>query len=142
MRVPIRELIIRALTARVSAVRGMETYDAQELPLTILVEGDDTAGESDYDLTRVVMSVTIARAATQSGAKGDDWYSAANELLAGLIEESFASDPTFAGLADGMDYTGGSVARLDDGSRGVMVQIFLEIRYAFLHGNPYSREVT
>lgn len=138
---PIREKILQALAGRVNASRGLESYDGAALPITILVEGEDGALDPDFDLTRLTMPVVIARAIERSGLKGDDWYTAANESLAELIQEAYAPDTTFDGLADGIDYTGGNVGMLTDGAQGYTVQVNLEIRYAFLHGNPYDREV-
>lgn len=134
----IRERILQALTTRVSGQRGLEGVDMEDLPLTVVVEGGDTPGDSDYDKTRLVMPVTIARAVEQTGIKNDAWYTAANIQLAELIKTAFGSDPTFGGLAEGMDYTGGDVAVITDGAKGVAVQIFIDIRYAFLHGDPYN----
>ena len=141
MSLPIREQILQALATRVSAQRGLEGYDLDDLPLTVMIEGEESEGDSDYDLTRLVLPVTIARAIEQTGIKGDAWYTAANTALADLIKEAYGSDETFGGLADGMDYTGGSTGVLTDGAKGVMVQTFFNIRYAFAHGNPYTREV-
>lgn len=141
MSLPIREQILQALATRTGAGRGLESYDGANLPFTVLVEGEDSPGDSDYDLTRLVMPVTIARAVERSGLKGDDWYTAANEDLATLIQQAYTPDQDIDGLADGIDYTGGDVGMLTDGASGYTVQINLEVRYAFLHGNPYSREV-
>lgn len=136
--VSIRERILQALATRVSAQRGLDGYDVADLPLTVIVEGADSENGSDYDLTQLIMPVTIARAVTQSGVKADAWYTAANEELAKLIKSTFASDPTFGGLAKGMDYTGGEAGLITDGAKGVAVQIFVNIRYAFMHGDPYN----
>ena len=140
MSLPIRERILQALAIRLDAQRGLEGYDLSELPITILVEGGDEAQEDDYDMTRVAMPVTVARAVAKSGLKTDAWYEDANIELAQMVVDAFGSDETFGGLAQGMDYAGGEVGVLTDGAQGYTAQISLIIRYAFLHGNPFANE--
>ena len=143
MSLPIREQIIQALAARVGAVRGLEGFDSQDLPLTVLVEGDDElSGDAQYDMTPLALPVTIARAVHVGGLKDDGWYTEANTQLADLIAEAYAGGEDLGGLADGIDYAGGSVGVITDGAAGVAVQVNLEIRYAIARGNPYSQEVT
>ena len=137
---PIRERILQALATRLSAQRGLEQYDARDLPITILVEGEDTAQESDYDRTNVTLPVTIAYANNVSGTKSDTWYAQANTALANLIQSVYSGDESLGGLCQGIDYTGGDVAVLTDGATGYAVQAFFNIRYAFVHGNPFSTE--
>jgi hypothetical protein len=138
----VRERIIRKLAARVGAGRNLDSYDARDLPITVLVTGDDEAFETAYSMTRVTMPVTIARAIALTGVKGDDWHSAAEAALAELITEAFdtAHDDDLADLVDGIDYTGGGAEILTDGAKGAAVQISLGVRYAFVHGNPYSQD--
>jgi len=140
MSLPIREQILQALADRLDAQRGLEGYDISETPLTILVEGGDEAQETDYDLTRVAMPVTIARAVSKTGLKNDIWYEDANVEMAQMIVDAYGTDETFGGLAQGMDYAGGEVGVLSDGAQGYTAQISLVIRYAFLHGNPFSKQ--
>lgn len=139
MPTPIREQILQAITTRVSGTRGLEQYDEQDLPFTVVIESDDTAEESDYDFVRVTMPVTIGRAKKVDGNKSDDWYTQGNTDLADVIKEVYAGGDDLGGLADGIDYTGGSVDVLTDGARGVIVQAFFNVRFTFLHGNPYSQ---
>jgi hypothetical protein len=140
MSLPIREQILQALALRLDALRGLEGYDLSELPITILVEGADEAQETDYDMTRVAMPVTIARAVAKTGLKNDIWYEDANVEMAQMIVDAFGTDETFGGLAQGMEYAGGEVGVLTDGAQGYTAQISLIIRYAFLHGNPFTAE--
>lgn len=138
---PIRERILQELAERLDAQRGLEEYDFSELPLTVLIEGDDEDAGSDYDLTRLTMPVVVARAVGKEGIKNDTWYEDANLELAQMILDAYGSDETFGELADGLDYTGGSVGMLQEGAKGYTSQISLTIRYAYLHGNPFSREL-
>lgn len=142
MSLPIREQIIKALATRVGAMRGLEGFDSQDLPITVLVEGDDEAGDEGYDMTPLTLPVTIARAVEISGQKDDTWFTEANTQLATLITEAYAGGEDLGGLADGIDYAGGSVGVITDGAAGVAVEVNLEIRYAIARGNPYSQEVT
>lgn len=138
---PIREQILQALATRVGAIRALEGIDVDDLPLTVLVEGEDTPGEEQYDMTPLTLPVTIGRAVEMTGLKGDAWQTQANTLLADLIVEAYGTDETLGGLADGIDYAGGTPDVLTDGASGVMAQANFEIRYAIARGNPYSQEV-
>lgn len=139
MSLPIRETIIQAIIVRVNGHRGLESYDARDLddgPITIVVVGEDVAEGSDYDMTRLVMPVTLARGKKASGGKSDQWYTEANIELASLISEMYATDAADE-LIVGMDYQGGGVALLTDGAKGFTCQASFNIRYAHLHGDPY-----
>ncbi len=138
---PIREQIIQALATRVGAVRGLEGFDLSDLPLTVLVEGEEQVRDEKYDMTPITLPVTIGRAVEMTGLKGDAWHTEANKQLADLIVEAYDPDETMGGLADGIDYAGGATDVLTDGANGVMAQVNLEIRYAIARGNPYSQEV-
>lgn len=137
---PIREQIIQALVDRTGAVRRLSQYDKTDLPITVLQEGDDNASEGLYGMTNVNMQVSIARAIAMSGAKGDAWYSVLNDELATLITEIFTGGDDLSGLAEGMDYVSGSVDLLTDGGVGAGVAVTVNVRYSFVHGNPYSQD--
>lgn len=138
--VSIRERIISALANRTGAVRRLREYDKTDLPITVLQEGDDNASEGLYGMTNVNMQVSIARAISMSGTKGDAWYSDLNDELATLITEVFTGGDDLGGLAEGMDYVSGSVDLLTEGGVGAGVAVTVNIRYSFVHGNPYSQD--
>lgn len=143
MSLPIREQVIQTIATRVGASRSLETFDAADLPLTVLLAGDDQVTDDEaYDTTPLTLPVTIARAEKRTGLKGDDWQTAANTLLADLIVDAYAGGEDLNGLADGIDYAGGATDVLSDGATGVMAQVTLDIRYQIARGNPYSQEVT
>ena len=134
----IREQILQALATRTGATRVLEQYDSRDLPITVLVEGEDAAADTPYGMTAVTMPVTIARAIPLTGTKDDTWYSASNEALGELIVEIYAGGDTLGGLCQGLDYAGGSVELLTDGADGAAVQASLTVRYQFRHGDPFS----
>jgi len=137
---PIRERILRELVRRTGAVRRLESYDERDLPITVLQEGDDNATEGLYGMTQVTTQVSIARALRMTGVKGNDWYTELNTALANLIREIFAGGDDLGGLALGMDYVSGSVDLLTDAGQGAGVAVTVSVRYAFVHGNPYSQD--
>jgi hypothetical protein len=139
MALPIREQLLQELAGRASAQRGLEMYDERDLPFTVLLEGEDQAATDDYDNARVATPVTLARAMKITGNKTDDWYEQGNVALADLIKEVYVGGEDLNGLADGIDYEGGSVEVITDGARGVMVQASFNIRWAFVHGDPFSQ---
>ena len=140
MSLPIREQIIQALAARVGATRRLAMYDERDLPITVLQEGDDTAAEGLYGMTNVSTSISIARAIRMDGVKDDSWYTELNTALADLIVELYAGGDDIGGLAHGMDYVSGSVDLLTDGGVGAGVAVTVNVRYSFVHGNPFSQD--
>ena len=140
MSLPIREQIIRNLATRVGASRRLEMYDERDLPITVLQEGDDQAAEGRYGLTNVTMSVSVARAIPMNGVKSDTWYTELNTALANLITELYTGGDDIGGLAHGMDYVSGSVDLVTDASAGAGVAVTVAVRYATVHGNPFSQD--
>jgi len=137
---PIREQIIRALISRTGAVRQLPTYDHADLPLTVIQAGEDSAAEDMYGMTNVTMQVGIARALNMSGVKGDDWDQTLNNELADLIVEVFTGGDDLGGLAKGMDYVSGTTDLLTEAAQGGGVAVTVNVRFAFVHGNPYSQD--
>jgi len=137
---PIREQIIRALIARTGAVRQLPTYDHADLPLTVIQAGEDSAAEDMYGMTNVTMQVGIARALNMSGVKGDDWDQTLNNELADLIVEVFTGDDDLGGIAKGIDYVSGTTDLLTEAAQGGGVAVTVNVRFAFVHGNPYSQD--
>ena len=140
MSLPIRERIIRALKARTGAVRQLPTYDHADLPLTVIQAGEDSASENQYGMTNVTMPVGIARALNMSGVKGDAWHQTLNKALADLIVEVFTGGDDLGGLAKGMDYVSGTTDLLTEAAQGGGVAVTVNVRYAWVHGNPFSQD--
>lgn len=140
MSTPIREQILQALATRTGASRRLAMYDTRDLPITVLQEGDDAPADGRYGLTNVVMPVTFGRAVSMEGVKDDQWYTTLNTELADLIDEIYGTDDTIGGLAHGMDYVSGSVDLLTDAASGGGVAVTVNVRYSFVHGNPYSQD--
>ena len=143
MSLPIREQILQALATRVSAARGLEGFDVRDAresvdgTITVLVDQPDTAENTNYGTTHISMPVTIGRVRYLDTNKGDEWHTQGSTLQADLSLQAFGGDDTLGGLADGMDYTGGQVDVITDGSRGIAAQINITVRYHHVRGNPY-----
>lgn len=140
MSTPIREQIIQALATRVGAVRELEMYDERDLPITVISADEETAAEGRYGLTNVTMNVGIARAIAIEGTKDDTWHTALSTQLADLIVEIYTGGDDLGGLADGIDYVSGSTDLLTDGGVGAGVAVTVQVRYTFVHGDPYSQD--
>ena len=136
MSVSIREQLLQAIADRVGATRALPSYSQKDLPLTVLVDGAEESTPNSYGMESVQMEAVLARIVAANTTK-EDWRTEANEQMAQMIVSAFAGDDTFGGLAEGMDYAGGSVEEIQDGARGYIVTIALIVRYTFLHGNPF-----
>ena len=140
---PIREQIIQALATRTGAVRfnDGQTISEMELPATVILVQADERGANGYDMTEMLMPVTIARAIGQTGLAGDDWHVSANEALANLVKEIYTPDIDAGGLITQIVLTGQSYDVQPDGAQGYVVQAELEIQYQFAIGDPFTQEV-
>jgi len=140
MSLPIRERILRELVRRTRARRRLESYDERDLPLTVLQEGDDSAVEGLYGMTQVATQVLVARAVNMTGVKGDDWHAELNTALANLIKEIFKGGNGIEGLKFELNYVSGGIGLPTDASKGSGVAVTVNVRYAFVYGNPYSQD--
>ena len=140
MSLPIREQIIRALQARTGAIRKLPDYDDRDLPITEIDEGIESAVDDIYGMTHATLQLTIARAILMSGVKGDSWHRAQNLALADLIVEIFTGGDSLGGLVDEMQYTGGAIDLLTNAANGAGVAVSVNVKYKFVHGNPYSQD--
>ena len=150
----IREQVIQALEVKTGAQRGVDSYDERDLPLTVLFEGADEPARVQYGLVETAMGVRLERMEAGQGTQvtanglettGDtdkrQWHTQANTLLGRLIEDATGGDTTLDGLCQGIDYVSGGTVLSPDGSNTVVAYADIRIRYRFLIGNPYSKEV-
>lgn len=129
----VRERLLSAILTAVTGIYGLPTpEDERDLPVTIVHDGTDTAS-TDYDTTQVIMPVNIARAEVASSANLDALRAQAHAALQQLVEAMHA-DETFAGLALGVDYTGGRI-QIEAG-KFVFAEVSFEVRYQHLRGQP------
>lgn len=140
---PIREQIMQALAQRTGAERfnDGQAISEMELPATVLLASADQGGDANYDLTQMVMPVTIARAIGKSGLAGDQWHEDAQTALADLVAEVYTPDASINGLVRRIVLASQDYDVQPDGAQGYVVQIELEINYEFANGNPYTTEV-
>lgn len=130
---PVRERLIAAIQSAVSGSYGAPVpEDERDVPITIVQDGTDEASD-DYGVTKLVMPVTIARAAVAVGTTREQLRAQANQMLAEIIEDMHA-DETFDCRADGVDYVGGGV--LVELGRLVFAEGAFRVRYHHVRGNP------
>lgn len=137
----VRERLLAAIVTASGGEYGEYIAVDDELPLTVVADGDDAATTSQYGITSCVMPVTLARAekAINGSATSADKAARrtqAHAALAGLIRTMFL-DATFGGLAEKLDYTGGGIQT--EGAGGVLsVQAYFSVTYQHLAGNPLA----
>lgn len=132
----VRERLLAAITTACEGEYGEYIAVDDELPVTVVADGDDQATTNQYGITSCVMPVTLARAekALVTGKAGR--RTQAHAALAGLIQSMFA-DPTFTGLAARLEYTGGGIQT--EGSGGVLTaQASFSVTYQHLAGDPLT----
>lgn len=140
----IREQLLSAITTAVGGEYGVPAPDDErDLPITIVQDGEEVAtptsyGGTDYEIPLVVARAEAAPASTE-GQTRSEYQNAmrgkCHEMLAAIQQEMFA-DETFSGLADGVDYTGGSIAT--EVGRLCFAEAQFSVRYRTVRGDPFS----
>lgn len=132
---PVRERVLYAVTQAVGGQYGVPTpEDERELPITIVQDGEDVA-TANYGATQITMPVALGRVELLTGTSRADARAQANRMLADLVAAMY-SDETFGGLADGVDYTGGSI-NVELGNL-VFAEAQLQVRFHHVRGDPYT----
>ena len=132
----VRERLLAAIVTAAGGEYGEYIAVDDELPVTVIADGDDQATTSTYGITTCVMPVTLARAEKATSTSKAERRQQAHAMLAGLIQKMF-SDPTFGALAAGLEYTGGGIQT--EGAGGVLsVQAYFSVTYLHLAGDPLT----
>ena len=132
----VRERLLSAITAASLGEYGEYIAVDDELPVTVVADGDDQATTNQYGITSCVMPVTLARAEKAASTGKAARRTQAHTMLAGLIQKMFI-DPTFGALAARLEYTGGGIQT--EGAGGVLsVQAYFSVTYQHLAGDPLA----
>ena len=132
----VRERLLAAITTASMGEYGEYIAVDDELPLTVVADGDDQATTNQYGITNCVMPVTLARAEKAVSTGKAARRTQAHAALAGLIQKMFL-DATFGALAAKLEYTGGGIQT--EGAGGVLsVQAYFSVTYQHLAGNPLA----
>lgn len=138
MTAPVREQLLAALTTAVGGEYRLPSPDGErDLPKTFVQDSTDESGE-DYDFTSHVTPVAVARIAEATGTTTADRRAQANEMLAELVQAMYA-DPTFGGLAQGVDMVGQGVQV--ELSKFVFAEASFRVRWRHVRGDPWATEV-
>lgn len=144
MPTPIREQLIAAITTAVGGTYGVPLPEtSRDVPLIVVQDGEETASADAYGLTHYEMEMAVvsidAADAYEVGQSQDEYQAAmrgkCHDLLAAL-QTSFFQDETFGGLADGVDYAGGSIAAEANGLCYAAAQF--NVRYHTVRGDPFT----
>lgn len=133
---PIRERLLAAIVTATAGEYGEYIAVDDELPVTVVADGDDSASTDVYGITSCTVPVTVARAekaaSTDKGARRKQ----AHLSLAALVVQVFA-DPTFGALAHRLEYTGCAIQT--EGAGGVItVQAYFSATYRHMAGDPFT----
>lgn len=132
----VRERLLSAITTACGAEYGEYIAVDDELPVTVVADGDDTASTNQYGITTNIMPLTVARAEKAGSTGKAARRTQAHTALTALVQAAFV-DPTFGALAHKLEYTGCSIQTEDAG--GVLsVQAFFSVTYQHLAGNPLA----
>jgi hypothetical protein len=144
MPTPVREQLLSAITTAVGGTYGVPlSEDERDLPLIIVQDGEEVAEPTAYGATEYTIEVSVIsvdKAADRVAGQSQEQYQAAmrakcHELLA-ASQVLFFADPTFGGLADGVDYTGGSITAEANGLCYAAAQF--SVRYHTVRGDPFT----
>lgn len=134
---PIREQIIAALAAQLSAERANSIIDT--LPARSLWDGSDGLVERNrYGGVSVTTEVTV-ETVHQANRDHRQWSTQGNTILAELIATATGNDRTLDGLCEDIAYTGGTIYYPEEGSDIIGVDLVLAVRWTHAVGDPYSQ---
>jgi len=140
----IREQLLGAITTAVGGEYGVPAPDDErDLPITIVQDGEEVAspdqyGYTNYEIPLVIAKAVAAPAATEGQSRSeyqDAMRAQCHTMLAGIQTAVFADD-TFGGLADGADYTGGSIAT--EVGKLCFAEAQFTVRYHTVRGDPFT----
>lgn len=132
----VREQLINAIVTAVSGEWWLPTPEAEvDLPFCLVQDGEEIASADDYGHTSIELPIIVAKAASADSTDKTVLRQQCNELLAGIIQDMF-TDPTYGGLVDGVDYTGGSIQT--EVGRYCFAEAQFTIRYHTVRGDPYT----
>lgn len=141
MPTPIRERLLAAITTAVGGEYSIPApEDERDLPVTIVQDGTDEAA-AFYGSSAWVTPVAVATAqsaidtsAMTSTAARAALRAQAHDMLAALYTALHA-DPTFGGLADGIDDAGQGIQT--EIGKFVFAELQIRVRWHHVRGNPY-----
>lgn len=132
----VRERLLATMVTASLGEYGEYIGRDDELPMTVLVDGDDAATTDSYGTTTNTMPVTLARAEKAASTGKAARRTQAHAALAALVTAMFV-DPTFGGLAARLEYTGCAIQT--EGAGAVLtVQAFFSVTYRHVAGDPFT----
>lgn len=131
-----RERILTALAARLGALRNPYPNDYDAVPMTTLLEGEETVTDRDYDDAIITLPVVVE--GIDRYGESEERTTAANALLARLIAATVGNDKTLGGLCETIRYTGGSTLFSDAGSELIGIVARFDLIYRHSAGSPYG----
>lgn len=138
MTASVRERLLAAITTAVGGVYRVPTPDDErDLPLTFVQDGNDDV-ETDYDFTKLLMPVAVARAELACSSDRAAQRTEANAALAALIVAMY-TDETFGGLAQGITLVGQGIQT--ELGKYVFAEASFQVKYQHLRGDPAATEV-
>lgn len=136
MTTSIREQLIAAVCTAMGAQYGAYVDDQTAMPVTVVVDGTDSASNT-YDLTTVSMPISVGRAeAVTAHAAPETQRTQANAALAKLITDMHAGGD-FGGLCRSCEYTGGELEY--HGDTHIVALANFTLTYQHARGNPSTQ---
>jgi len=129
----VRERLLAAITAAALGEYGEYIAVDDELPVTVVADGDDQATTDHYGITNNAMPVTIARAEKANSTDKAARRTQAHAAITALVQRMFA-DRTFGGLAYRLEYTGCGI-QTEGAGAVITAQAFFTLTYQHLAGN-------
>ena len=130
----IREKILDAICTAAAGKYGEFPQDDRDLPATRVIDGDDVA-RRNYDDSVLTMPVAVVRMNTATSNNADIMRAEAGGLYAAVVQEMF-EDPTFDGLVDDLEHTGGGPGADNKFIFGIAQ---FQVTYHHLEGDPFNQ---
>ena len=136
--VAVRERLLAAICTATGGVYRVPTpEDERDLPLTFVQDSTDDV-ETDYDFTRLVMPVAVARAELATSTDRAAQRAQAHAMLAELVASMY-TDETFGALAQGISLSGQGIQT--ELGKYVFAEASFQVRYQHVRGDPTATEI-
>ncbi|WP_421921596.1 hypothetical protein [Marinobacter salarius] len=132
----IREQIVDAFSARISAARSTQLDGSSDLPARALWDSTESAERLQYGKMRLTMDVNVGfMDAVDKNVSNSEQ---GNSMLAELLEDALNSDPTMGGLCSQINYIESTIDYPEPGQDEIAILAAFQIVYETDSTSPFT----
>ena len=133
----IREQIVAAFAARISAGRAIQLDGSSNLPARALWDSTESAERLQYGKMRITTEMNVGFMDNVDRSINNSRQG--NAMLAALLEDALNNDPTLGGLCSQINYSDSVIDYPEPGQNEIAVLAVFEIVYETDNTSPFSQ---